>query len=260
MKAGQLVRALNDERSGRPVVSIQDEGDEHPEFWALLGGAGPVKSAAEGGCDRTHAVSASVSSTPKLFKLSDASGIMSFTKVAEAAKFDPSLLDTNDVMILDTNETVFAWVGKGANKNERREALGAAQKYLTDNHKPSHLPIERISQGNESSAFQALFSSWSGEKADPPDVSSAQHTFQQPQFSGFAGRLNAAPIDDKAWMNAGTRFVFFSSILLFSYFSSISLTFSFSVLLLLVSKILFLNLCSILAMDIFTNIPSKLPG
>jgi hypothetical protein len=88
MKAAQLCRAIDDEREGKPRVVVlgkllvshpkrpspylwnwicADEADNDPEkaeFWALLGGFGPVKSAAEGGPD-----DAAPPSTKKLFRL-----------------------------------------------------------------------------------------------------------------------------------------------------------------------------------------------
>jgi len=55
-----------------------------------------------------------------LFRLSDASGKMSFTKVAEG-KINASMFDTNDVFILDGNVQIFVWVGKKASQNEKSQ-------------------------------------------------------------------------------------------------------------------------------------------
>lgn len=81
MKAAQMCRAIDDEREGKPSVVVlgeyctefflrgvltfcfADESDTEPAFWNLLGGFGPVKSAAEGGAD-----DAPVAFSKKLFK------------------------------------------------------------------------------------------------------------------------------------------------------------------------------------------------
>ena len=44
MKGGQLARAINDERSGRPEVQEIGSANEQ-NFWSLLGGQGPIASA-----------------------------------------------------------------------------------------------------------------------------------------------------------------------------------------------------------------------
>ena len=47
MKGGQLARAINDERSGRPEVHVIEEigSANEQNFWSLLGGQGPIASA-----------------------------------------------------------------------------------------------------------------------------------------------------------------------------------------------------------------------
>ena len=80
MKAGQLARAIRDERKGKPEAYIYDEGDSEDDilkdFWAELGGKGPVKSAEEGGSDAEAAKAAAAD--VKLFRLSDSDGTLDF--------------------------------------------------------------------------------------------------------------------------------------------------------------------------------------
>ena len=40
-----------------------------------------------------------------------------------ASNFKKDLLDSGDAYILDVGTTVFVWVGKGANKAEKREVI-----------------------------------------------------------------------------------------------------------------------------------------
>jgi len=44
-KGGEVARGLRDERPNAKVI-VLEEGREEPNFWNLLGGAGPIASAA----------------------------------------------------------------------------------------------------------------------------------------------------------------------------------------------------------------------
>jgi gelsolin len=153
-KGAAVARAIDDERKGLATIHVFEEGDKDAKpFWDLLGGEGPVKSAEEGGSD----LEAEKSDVKKLFRLSDASGKLTFTEVATGAKVKKNLLDPSDVFILDTGAEVFAWVGKGASPNEKKNALGFAQDYLTKNNRPAFIPVARILQGGENEIFEAAF-------------------------------------------------------------------------------------------------------
>lgn len=154
-KGAQLSRAIDDERAGKPQVHVVEEGEKSAdatEFWKLLGGEGPVKTAAEGGSDEE----AEKSSIKKLFRLSDASGKFEFTEVASGT-VKKSQLDTNDVFIFDIGSEVFAWIGLKASKEERKRALGFAQDYLGKYGRPIWLPIVRILEGGENEVFEQSF-------------------------------------------------------------------------------------------------------
>jgi len=151
MKAAQVARAISDERKGIAKVTVLAEGDSAPEFWKVLGGETPIKSAAEGGKDEL------VADLKKIFQLSDASGTMTFTLKAEG-KFERSVLNSDDVFILDNGAEIFTWVGKGASPNEKKQAVKYAQDYLTQFKRPLYLPITRILEGGENEVFEASFS------------------------------------------------------------------------------------------------------
>jgi len=150
-KGSALARAIKDEREGRSKVTVHEEGDKDlGEFWKILGGEGPVKSAAEGGSDTE------VASTSKvLFSLSDATGKLEFKKVAES-KVTRAHFVSNDAFIFDVGPQVFAWIGKGSSANERKGALQYAADYLKNNSRPLHLPIIRILEGGENEVFEAF--------------------------------------------------------------------------------------------------------
>jgi len=153
-KGAQVCRALGDERKGKPVITVFEEGDrDDSAFWQHLGGKGPIKSAEEGGND----LEAEKGDEKRLFQLSDASGKMEFKEVGRGATVKRRLLDSNDVFILDTGAEVFAWIGKGASPEEKKKALGFAQTYLKDFNRPSFLPIARILEGGENEVFEAAW-------------------------------------------------------------------------------------------------------
>merc|ERR1712098_663864 len=124
-KAAQLSRAIDDERGGKPEVIVVGENDE-------------------------------VKGDKKLFRLSDASGKMTFTEVA-AGKIPKNKLDTKDVFVFDAGNEVFVWIGLGATAEEKRCGLGYAQQYLKNNNRPSFTPISKILEGAENEVFNAAF-------------------------------------------------------------------------------------------------------
>jgi gelsolin len=151
-KGAQLCRAISDERRGQATIAVFEEaGKDVKQFFAALGGEGPVKSAAEGGADDEDA--------PKgervLFQLSDASGKMEFKQVAKGNAVKRNLLNTNDVFVLDNGAEVFAWIGRKASVGERKNAMQYAHEYLVKFNRPLTTPISRILEGGENEVFEA---------------------------------------------------------------------------------------------------------
>jgi gelsolin len=158
VKAGQLSRAIDDERKGLPEVVVIDEGNKSTrseEFWKLMGGEGPVASAEEGGKDEDVGKEAPVK---KLFQLSDASGKMEFKEVASGS-IPKSKLNSDDVFVFDIGPEVFVWIGKGANKAERAKGLEYAVQYMKNNNRPDYLPISKILEGGENEIWESSFDS-----------------------------------------------------------------------------------------------------
>lgn len=140
------------------VVSLR-EGEsldtDAKKFFELLGvkdtSSLKIKTASEGGSDEE--AEKEIAKTRRLCKLSDASGKLEFSLVAEGNAIKKSQLDANDVFIYDGGAEVFAWVGKGASDQERTSALGFASTYLTKYNRPIWLPITRVLDGSESPRF-----------------------------------------------------------------------------------------------------------
>jgi len=158
MKGAQTSKAISDERRGLPKTFVLEEGEkgsDAKDFWQLLGGESAIKSAEEGGSDEE----AEKESTKvrKLFRLSDASGKMTFSEVGSGANIKKQQLDSNDVFIFDTGAEVFAWIGRKASNDEKKKALSFAQDYLTKYNRPIWLPICRILEGGENETFENAF-------------------------------------------------------------------------------------------------------
>jgi len=91
-----------------------------------------------------------------LYRLSDASGKLSFSQVGEGT-LSKSSLQSTDVFILDAGFEVFVWIGSGSSTTERKTALQYAIDYLKQNGRPNYLPISRLLQGSENEVFNAQF-------------------------------------------------------------------------------------------------------
>lgn len=94
----------------------------------------------------------------KLFRLSDASGDLSFDLVKDGGPLSRDDLDGNDVFLLDdSGQAIWVWEGQGASHAEKSRWLHVARMYIQhiQNTKESaHLiPLAKVSQGHESGAF-----------------------------------------------------------------------------------------------------------
>jgi hypothetical protein len=161
-KGRETADAMRQARAGKAVVKNvreDDDGgnDDLINFYKALGGkpGDRIKSAAEGGNDDEE--EKVDTSTTQLWRLSDASGSLKFTreKVGGVRLTD---FDANDVFVYDAGFQIFVWVGKGATKQEKDNAIPNAVKYLADNKRPNHLQITRELHGAETNAFHLALS------------------------------------------------------------------------------------------------------
>jgi gelsolin len=95
----------------------------------------------------------------KLFRLSDATGAISFDLVKDGQHISPSDLDGNDVFLCDTGSRLWVWQGSQASKREKALWLKVAQSYIRQiqeeraNSAAHLIPISNVVQGHESPAF-----------------------------------------------------------------------------------------------------------
>jgi len=132
VKGAEFCRRLDDSRKGLPKVTVYDEGREDSEFFTAIGGRGlvspPIPDVVEAPFEK------------KLFRLSDASGTLSFSQVAKG-NIPKSLLDSKDVFVLDTDKQLFVWVGKAASKSEKQTAMNTAVAYISNNNRPLDISV-----------------------------------------------------------------------------------------------------------------------
>ncbi|KAG3291491.1 advillin, transcript variant X1 [Ictidomys tridecemlineatus] len=141
------------------------EGQESAEFWDLLGGKTPYAND-----KRLQQETLDVQS--RLFECSNKTGRFIITEITDFTQDD---LNPGDVMLLDTWDQVFLWIGAEANAIEKERALATAQEYLHTH--PSgrdiHTPILIIKQGSEPPTFTGWFLAWD------PHIWSAGKSYEQ---------------------------------------------------------------------------------
>ncbi|KAL5262308.1 hypothetical protein ACHWQZ_G007886 [Mnemiopsis leidyi] len=170
IKGMEFARKIKDEEKGgraTMVLSTPDDERLREKFYDQLdrknGEKVTVKSAEEGGDDEL------AESTPReitLYRVCDETGALEITPVGNAP-LDHGLLDSDDAFILDMGPSgVYAWIGKGATQQERRQAFSHAQKFTNDKGYPTWTPLCRVVEGAEDNLFQSCFSNWPRPKVD----------------------------------------------------------------------------------------------
>lgn len=146
----------NEERGGRATITVIDEDPNNATFWDTLGGKINVTNPGEDdGAHERAAADALV-----LYKVSDASGSLEFSRVPTSGALTKDLLDSNDVFLVDAGSEIFVWVGRGSNPTEKRESMIFANRYLQENGKPQNTAITRVVEGAETPVFKSLFKTW----------------------------------------------------------------------------------------------------
>ncbi|XP_067433885.1 villin-1 isoform X2 [Thunnus thynnus] len=175
----EMGRAMSD------VLSRQDkqvvmENQEPTEFWVALGGKAPYAS--DKRLQREEPPH-----SPRLFECSNQTGQFRMTEVDDFAQSD---LDEEDVMLLDTWEEIFFWVGNLANQHETKEAWNSAQEYLRTHPagRDPDTPIIFVKEGHEPPTFTGWFHAW-----DPHKWSDLNNSNLNKSPAGMGGGGYRAP-------------------------------------------------------------------
>ncbi|XP_036381933.1 gelsolin-like isoform X2 [Megalops cyprinoides] len=159
LKATQVAKGIRDnERSGRAKVYVCDEGSEREEMLEVLG---PKPDLPEGHTEDA-AADTSNRTQVKLYKVSNASGDLTVTMVAEKSPFSQSALESSDCFILDHGSTgkIFVWKGKDANTEERKAALKAADEFIRKMGYPKQTQVQILPEAGETPLFKQFFKFW----------------------------------------------------------------------------------------------------
>uniref|UniRef100_A0A671SLG4 Villin-1-like n=1 Tax=Sinocyclocheilus anshuiensis TaxID=1608454 RepID=A0A671SLG4_9TELE len=132
------------------------EGQEPAAFWLALGGKAPYAS------DKRLEKEVALHE-PRLFECSNQTGRFLMTEVADFTQDD---LDEDDVMLLDTWEEIFLWIGNSANQYETQESYSGAVEYLKTHPagRDPGTPITTVKQGYEPPTFTGWFNAWDAHK------------------------------------------------------------------------------------------------
>uniref|UniRef100_A0A672MBK7 Adseverin-like n=1 Tax=Sinocyclocheilus grahami TaxID=75366 RepID=A0A672MBK7_SINGR len=126
------------------------EGKEPAGFWSALGGKKEYQ---------TSPTLQKMVKPPRLFGCSNKTGRLVVSEIP--GDFTQSDLATDDVMLLDTWDQIFLWIGKEANEVEKRESPKIAKDYVDSDPSGRHgLPITTIKQGAEPPTFTGWFQAW----------------------------------------------------------------------------------------------------
>jgi gelsolin len=149
-KGGSLADNIVAGRDGKATVITEPNAD----FWKILGGEEKDVSPPlpEKKIQEEEALDAN---KVKLYQLSDRTGKMTFSKVAEG-KVKLSMLKADDVFILDGKVQLFVWIGKNATFHEKSQSMKYAMEYLKIENRPATLPITRITEGQVHHVFGSI--------------------------------------------------------------------------------------------------------
>ncbi|XP_061750107.1 gelsolin-like isoform X3 [Nerophis ophidion] len=132
------------------------EGEEKEDFWTALGGPGEY-------CRAPRQKNQTDAHPPRLFACSNSTGKFLMEEVpGELMQED---LASDDIMVLDTWDQVFVWIGKDAHSREKREAVAIASRYIESDpaQRDPGTPIVTVKQGWEPPTFSGWFLDWDQE-------------------------------------------------------------------------------------------------
>ncbi|XP_015782794.1 adseverin isoform X2 [Tetranychus urticae] len=139
------------DEGGREVISVS-EGQEKSDFWDAIGG--------QQAYSQEKLLESSEPPHPiRLFQCSNSKG---YFYLEEIYDFNQTDLIEEDVMLLDTWDTIFVWIGSKSNTEERNRTIETVEDYLRADPTGRDLetPIVIVKQGSEPPNFVGFFGSW----------------------------------------------------------------------------------------------------
>ncbi|KAM4687602.1 scinderin [Discoglossus pictus] len=158
-KAAQVANGIRDnERKGRSQLIVVEEGSEPHELTKVLG----KKPKLPEGDDNDDAADVTNRSMAKLYMVSDASGSMKVSVIANENPFSMAMLLSEECFILDhsADKKIFVWKGKDANASERKAAMKTAEDFIKQMNYPANTQIQVLPEGGETPIFKQFFKDW----------------------------------------------------------------------------------------------------
>ncbi|XP_076725204.1 villin-like protein isoform X1 [Callospermophilus lateralis] len=162
------------------------EGQEPPHFWEALGGRAPYPSS-------KRLPEEAASFQPRLFECSSQEGCLVLSEVVFFRQGD---LDKYDIMLLDTWQEIFLWLGAAA--SEQKDAVAWGQEYLRTHPAGRSLatPMVLVKQGHEPPTFTGWFSTWdpymwsNNQSCEEVVKSGVSHLGTESAISGIPAEIN----------------------------------------------------------------------
>jgi len=152
-RAAAVQANIINSRMGKAKKAPIDE-----KFWKTLGGdESDVLADDDPKIDRDEGGPVANPNNLKLYRVSDASGQLKFTLEAEG-KLNLGMFDSNDVFIVDADAEIYAWIGRGATKQEKSKWLIFVDKLIADKGLPKDTPVGQVKDGHLNAGFGALVS------------------------------------------------------------------------------------------------------
>ena len=196
---------------GAPIViTVLEAGKEEQsatpqqlaKFWGQLGGQAAIKKGDEDSDRHVQTVA------PTLHRVSDADGELKLEQVA-TGNLEHGMLDPKDCFIVDIGSEIFVWTGKRASREERKESVMHAVKFLEKGARPDFTPVTRVHDGAEPRTFSCNFFKWPAKKPSVPTDKAAarkQATARGADWGALYGKPTTwANVDDTREHVAGGK-------------------------------------------------------
>ncbi|XP_067418226.1 scinderin [Emydura macquarii macquarii] len=160
LKANQVAVGIRDnERNGRSQLHVIEEGSEPRELIKVLGTKTLLRESDDHDDEAADITNRRIA---KLYMVSDASGSMKVSVVAEENPFLRAMLLSEECFILDNGAArkIFVWKGKDANPHERKAAMKTAEQFIQQMNYPANTQIQVLPEGGETPIFKQFFRDW----------------------------------------------------------------------------------------------------
>jgi len=159
--AARLACKLRD-RVGEEVVHVQD-GDEDEmtadelEVWNKFLPLQNKENVKKDESEHDKEVDQTLQKEISLYKCSDFTGELEI-KLVKKGRLEHKDLDGDDAYIINGNQLgIWVWLGRKSNASERKNAMGAALKFILNNGLPKHTKVTKVNMGLEPEEFKSLF-------------------------------------------------------------------------------------------------------